>query len=552
MKLRTGLLLLSFFLLSVSPVRLLADEAKEAPSEEARLMSDRKDEQGPFNDVAPAEQAQLAKMEEAEPAPAPPRVKLDKPTLEAGDFIEADSAVYTGDGLWRLTGNVLISLSSLIEGSTVLIKAEDISYQEAGQTFESSGVVKFELPELGIHLEGSNLFLNGRSRKGKLDSIKGSTKFDLDFLLDETGLRNYQYFRVPIGKDPALVLRNGRLEITENAQGALAFLFRGVELSTSATDNPDFIIKAQEITYNPELPVKFSAFRNFRVTASGVSVFYFPKFKRTGAGALGLGGETLILPGKDIQDGLYLSYLNLNDFGNFHADIYGRYYPKIGLWPEGFFYVDLSETATAGFHIGKRRSRDLFNNRVGETALFEIYANYLQREPLPILKSLDVSVSFGKFKQDIPNIKSERIFLFAEATSKPFEIGNGTRGVVASSVTYYDYDYADLEFLAFRHRVKIAHETPWGLDFVEFRHADKFGSSPFRFDDNFAENELFFQKNFVPIHGTSARVFGKYNYELERFDTLAVGLSKEFRSYYGGLYYDFARGSTGLEFALKF
>jgi len=552
MKSRISLLLLSLFFLFVSPIGLLADEAREARCEESGLTEDGKGDEGAFEETAPTEQAELAQSEQAEPPLSSPTAQPSKPSLPDGDFIEADSAVYTENGLWRLAGNVLISLSSLIEGSTVLIKAEDISYQEAEQRFESSGVVKFELPELGIHLEGNSLFLDGRSRKGKLESIRGKAKFSLDFLLDETGLHNYQYFRVPIGKEPELVLRKGRLEITEDAKGTLAFIFRGVELSTSATENPDFIIKAQEITYNPELPVKFNAFRNFRVTASGVSVFYFPKFKRTGAGALGLGGETLILPGKDIQDGFYLSYLNLNDFGNFHADIFSRYYPKIGLWPEGYLYADLSQNTTAGFHIGKKRSRDLFNNRVGETALFEVYAKDSREEPLPILKSLDVSVSFGKFKQDIPNIKSDRLFLLAEATSKPFKIANGTRGILASSVSYYDYDYGGSEFLAFRHRIKIAHETPWGLDFLEFRHADKFGSSPFRFDDNFAENELFFQKNFAPIHSASARIFGKYNYELERFDTLAVGLSKEFRSYYGGLYYDFARGSTGIEFALKF
>ena len=42
-----------------------------------------------------------------------------------------------------------------------------------------------------------------------------------------------------------------------------------------------------------------------------------------------------------------------------------------------------------------------------------------------------------------------------------------------------------------------------------------------------------------------------YNYDLNNFDELTVGLSRELRAYYIGMNYNFARAAAGLEFALK-
>ncbi len=59
-------------------------------------------------------------------------------------------------------------------------------------------------------------------------------------------------------------------------------------------------------------------------------------------------------------------------------------------------------------------------------------------------------------------------------------------------------------------------------------------------------------KNFQALPHLTGRVSVAYDFDLEHFDSLIVGLSKEFGSYYLGLNYDFARGSTGVEAALKF
>jgi hypothetical protein len=87
---------------------------------------------------------------------------------------------------------------------------------------------------------------------------------------------------------------------------------------------------------------------------------------------------------------------------------------------------------------------------------------------------------------------------------------------------------------------------------VQYEHADKFGGSPFRFDDQFTENKLTANKNFQLLPHYTGRVTAAYNYDLNNFDELTVGLSRELRMYYVGMNYNFARASAGVEFALKF
>ncbi|OPX22510.1 MAG: hypothetical protein B1H03_04290 [Planctomycetales bacterium 4484_113] len=176
-------------------------------------------------------------------------------------------------------------------------------------------------------------------------------------------------------------------------------------------------------------------------------------------------------------------------------------------------FTDTSTNSRLGLTVGRRRTKDFYDHSVGRTTYYDLSWR-LQKHPAGL--PLD-SIDFG-----------------------------------LTGVHYWNYSYGNNEFLAFKQRVKLARSTPVGLDFVQFVHADKFGASPFRFDDNFPENELTFQKNFLPLPKLSARMSGRYNYDREHFDNLVGGISHEFRSYWTGLSYDFARGSMSVELAIKF
>ncbi len=465
------------------------------------------------------------------------------------DYVEADSASYQEGMLWELRGNVKVHLESLFEETPIEITAETVTYHDREMKLYIPEDVKVALPAFQAFIAGRNLRLDLKNESGNLEDISAELSIPKDYFQDETGLLDLQYVRFLESAEPRIKLRKGNLELFHTDDGELCLKFTGSEMLSSADENADFVIKVKELLYAPN---RYLSVRNLRVSASGVTIFYLPRFKRRPKGGIGLLGQGSFLPGRDVEDGYYILSGNFIDRGDFHADIYNKYYLDRGLWSEAFIFTEPTDSSRIGVSFGRSRTKDLFRRSVGETKYFDFYFRDSSDVDLPLVKSFNAGVNVGRIKQDEPQITSTRGYAFVEGKTKPIVFTEKTRGIASTSVHYYKYEYGDADFLAFRHRFKLANETAYGLDYVEFIHADKFGSSPFRFDDNFPENQLTFQKNTAPLPNFSTRVYGKYNFDLDHFDNLVVGVSREFRSYYGGFYYDFARASVGLEFALKF
>ncbi len=465
------------------------------------------------------------------------------------DFIEADSATFTSEGKWEIAGNILLHLESLFEGAIIEVSASKMTFDEKNLLIEVPSEVEVNIPTFGVKILGINLIVNGTDKSGSLKKISGEFLLPKELFIEETGLVDMRFVRFLEGSEPKLKLRNGELEFFLGEDGMPRIRFTGAEFSSSASDKPDFLLKVKELLYVPNRSVSF---RNLRITASGLTILYIPRLKRRAKEGFGLLGDSSILPGSDVEDGFYVLFSNFIDKGNFHADVYNKYFLERGVWSEGFFYYEPNDDTRIGFSVGRSRKKDKFIRTVGEGKEFDFFFRGKLQGPIPQVSSTNFGINFGRIKQDNPKVASTRGYIFGELTSKPIVIGKKSRAIVASSAHYYKYDYGDMDFLALRHRVKVANETAYGLDFFEFIHSDKFGSSPFRFEDAFPENQLLFQKNIAPAPRFTARIFGNYNYDLQRFDNLALGVAREFDSYYGGLYYDFARGSIGFETALKF
>lgn len=465
------------------------------------------------------------------------------------DYLEADTANFTGDGEWELSGNVTLHLESVYEESPLVVYAERMHYSEKNARVEVPGQLRLELPSFSLSISGMNLIFDGKQKKGSMNDIRGELLFPKELLKDETGLLDLQYVRFIKAKEPKLILRNGSLEFSEDASGQIFLTFRGAEILSSADEKADFLLKVKELNYSPKRSISL---KNLRLTASGVTLLYLPRAKRRGRGGIGILGEGNVFPGRDPEDGYYILATNAIDRGKISLDAFNKYYFDRGLWTEAFLFTDPSKNSRLGVSFGRSRSKDIFRRSVGETKTYDFFYRCSNEDISPAFGTLDFGINYGNLKQDEPKIASNRAYAYISVTSRPVVLTDKIRAIMSSSVNYFDYNYLDLELLAFRHRLKLAGETSYGLDFVEFIHSDKFGSSPFRFEDNFPENQLSFQKNFALLPRFSGRVFGKYNYDLQHFDNLVLGVSKEFRSYYGGIYYDFARGSSGFEFALKF
>ncbi|MCD6283630.1 hypothetical protein J7J84_08565 [bacterium] len=482
------------------------------------------------------------------PISAPCDISLS-PGDDDTDYIEADTGTYTSGDKLELTGNVVFHTESAFRGLTVEVRADSAVWDEKASVFAVHGCTTVTILEYDLTLTGTDLVANLVEKTGSMRDVAGSVRIDPELFADETGLidRRYARFR---NEHPRVHLIGGDLEFYEDSGGVLLFEFHHARITTTEPDDADLVLSIKRLLYAPN---EFLSARGVRVQARGVSVGYVPRFKTKLRKGQGLVSLTVPLPGHSDDDGFYIKQATYLDAGKVSADIYSNYYSRNDeFWVDTFVYTDPSENSRIGAHFGRNRTADRWEERVGKTTRYDFYGWQRVELDWPFVQQVVAGANIAKIKQDAPEITSRSNHGYLELTTPAFRLGHDIRLLAAFGAHYYDYSFGDNEFLALRSRIKLAKSTPWGIDSVEFAHADKFGGSPFRFDDNFPENLLTATKNFQALPHLTGRVSVAYDFDLEHFDSLIVGLNKEFGSYYLGLNYDFARGSTGVEAALKF
>jgi len=465
------------------------------------------------------------------------------------DYIEADSGTYISGDKLELTGNVVFHTESAFPDLTVEVRADSAIWDENSGIFSVPGCTTVTILEYDMALTGIDLVVNLMERTGSMGDVAGSVRIDPELFADETGLIDRRFVRFR-RDDPRVHLTGGDLELYEDKSGVLLLEFHQARIATTEPDGADLILSVKRLLYAPG---EFLSARGVRVQASGVSVGYIPRFKTKLRKGRGIASFTVPRPGHSDDDGFYIKQATFFDVGKISADIYSNYYSRNDeFWADAFVYTDPSDNSRIGVHFGRDRTTDRWEERVGKTTRYDFYGWQRVELDWPLVQQAVAGVNIAKIKQDVPEITSRSNHGYLELTTPAFLLDHDIRLLAAFGAHYYDYSFGDNEFLALRSRLKLAKSTPWGIDSVEFAHAAKFGGSPFRFDDDFPDNLLTATKNFQALPHLTGRVSAAYNFDLEHFDSLIVGLSKEFGSYYLGLNYDFARGSTGVEAALKF
>jgi|GEM_PF-2060530 len=480
-----------------------------------------------------------------------PKAALCDISLSRGDsdYIEADTGTYISGDKLELTGNVVFHTESAFPDLTVEIRADSAIWDEKAGVFTVPGYTTVAIIEYDMALTGTGLVANLTERTGSMGDVSGSMRANPELFADETGLIDHRFARFR-SDDPRVHLTGGDLEFFEDESGVLLLEFHQARIATADPEDADLVLSIKRLLYAPN---EFLSARGVRVQAGGISVGYVPRFKTKLRKGRSLVSFTVPLPGHSDDDGFYIKQAAFFDVGKISADVYSNYYSRNDeFWADAFVYTDPSENSRIGVHFGRNRISDRWEERVGKTTRYDFYGWQKFELDWPLVQQAVAGVNIAKIKQDVPEITSRSNHGYLELTTPAFCLDHDIRLLAAFSAHYYDYSFGDNEFLALRSRLKLAKATPWGIDSVEFAHADKFGGSPFRFDDDYPENLLMATKNFQALPHLTGRVSVAYDFDLEHFDSLIVGLSKEFGSYYLGLNYDFARGSTGIEAALKF
>jgi len=467
---------------------------------------------------------------------------------EGRDYIEADSAEYISGKTLKLTGDVIFHSESVFPGDTLEIRAESAVWDEENGRFSVPGEARMLIIEQEVELTGLKLEADLRARTGRMETVQATARIDPGMLAGESGLidRTYVRFR---GDDPRLHLE---AEVVTFHRGGdrPVLVFTRAKLSSIDPDRADWSLRVKELTFAPG---EVASVRGARLEVNGISVAYVPRYHVKLRKGRDIVTTTLPLPGRAKDDGFYFSQATYVDAGKVSADIYTQYYTKNDeFWTDAFVFSDVSEGTRVGLHLGRARLSDRWNDRVGQETKYDFYAHTRRQVDSGLIGKVEAGVNIAKFEQDAPAVTSRSNYGYVGVSTQAVKLGERARMIAGFAVHYWDYSFGDNEFLALRSRAKLAKETPWGIDYVEFQHADKFGSSPFRFHDNFAENTLKVTKNFQALPHLTGRVTANYDLDLEHFDELTVGLAKEFRAYYLGLNYNFARGSAGVELAVKF
>ncbi len=471
------------------------------------------------------------------------------PGQDESDYIQADSGTYISGDRLELKGNVVFHTESAFPGVTIEVRADSAFWDEKTGVFSVPGNTDLTVQEYDMGLTGTNLIANLAERTGSMGHVAGSARIDLELFTDETGLIDRRYFRFR-GDEPRAHLTGGNLKFYEDEGGRLLFEFHQARITPTDPEDADLCLRVQRLLYAPD---DFLSVRNVRVEAQGLTLGYIPRFKTKLRKGRGIVSFNVPLPGHNDEDGFYIKQATFIDTGKVSGDIYTDYYSRNDeFWADAFVYTDPSENSRIGLHFGRNRTADRWEERVGKTTRYDFYGWQKLKLDWPLIQQVTLGANIAEFKQDIPEITSRSNHGYLELTTPAFRLDHDVRLLASFGAYYYDYSFGDNEFLALRSRLKLAKSTPWGIDSVEFAHADKFGGSPFRFDDDFPENMLVATKNFQALPHLTGRVSAAYDFDLKNFDSLIVGLSKEFKSYYLGLNYDFARASTGVEVALKF
>jgi len=491
----------------------------------------------------------LASAAGADEAVPLPEVALGEEAAEATDYLEADHGEYISGDRLELTGNVLLHTESAFPGLTVEVRAERALWSEAAGKLSVPGTTTLTLVEYALELSGEGLEADLAKRSGRLDAVRGVLRISPDLLADETGLVDSTYIRFR-SDDPKLHLAGGDLQFYEDGSGVLLFEFSHATLSSTAPEHADWKLRVQRLLYAPG---EFVSARNTRLEVAGLTVGYVPRFKTRLRRGRDFVSSTFPLPGLNEDDGLYFNQATFVDAGSFSADVYTRYLARNDeFWTDAFAYANLSESSRLGVHLGRDRSTDRFNERVGRTTRYDFYYQAKRRLEWPLIETCAFGANVAELKQDEPAVESRVNSAYAEVTTPAFKLDRDVRMVASFGARYYDYSWGGNEFLSLHSRVKVAKATPWGVDFVEFAHSDKSGATPFRFHDDFPQNLLRARKCFQLLPHLTGRVSADYDFDLEHFDLLTIGLSKEFTSFYLGANYNFARESAGIEVALKF
>ncbi len=476
------------------------------------------------------------------------------------DNLEAANAELDAEGVVHAGGGAAITISSMINGATVRVEAENVDYNTRTGEAELYGSVSISVLEYGFSINCDSFHYDPLLRQMDVTGIRVAVPLNAvlerDEVLFESRLSSGKHFYNFRPETIYLAAGRAHFDLSADALGTSDFVIEDVKLTHSAREDTDFYITAHELRLTADERIVLS---QIELHVSNLDIGPWPSVSRRLHPKPGLIGYEAPKVGFDRDKGLMLKQpVNLN-YKGFKVDSLLDYSGDYGVRARSFGYVEPLPGMKLGLAYGSRSMNDRLRRSYVLTE--EYNASLRQRLKLhgPVIDDLWYTLEYGHLIATPEGGQSgagaaqraEDTRGAAEGTVKFALIPLGNKLYLATGAQgkFVMYQDSDTQYRSAGGEAGLVLIQGGFEHYVLYQQNFTSGTPEFAIDE-VRERELSFATSVSVLPEWRHVIRGVYDIDREEFDKLQIGAMKKQRSYEVGVYWDVARNDAGLEIGL--
>jgi len=472
------------------------------------------------------------------------------------DSLEASSADVSPDGVVHARGGTL-HITSLVEGSELLLTADEIEYDTSTGIAEMWGEVVLNVTGAPLKLQCTHLYYDPLMQRMEAEGIR--LELPLSDVLGtapevaEPHAALGDHFYMPTPKALYMNAAQARVDFDPYKQ---QFVLSRVRFCHNPDPEPDLYVTAREARFGADDQLHLFGLGLY---ISGHKVAGWPHLSRRIPPQPGFYGFQLphitinhdvgfaVKQGVNVELGVVKAHGLFDYSTNFGNRAFGYIYTEPMPGAElGIAAGERSETNADRINIDRRDDYNLQyrqdfkldNSLVDQLRVMAEYGrSVVHNEAAPDLQITEQRVRDTRFKTN-------------GSLSFPLVRLSGNLYLTSAALGFYtDYSDAHERYVGLGGEAGVVWRRDGYDNFVMYRSYDVMGEPVFLFD-KVREDEIDFGGRVKLQPGWRHVLQGIYDLDRDRFDTLQVGALKRLKTYEIGMYWDFARNNAGLEFGL--
>jgi hypothetical protein len=490
--------------------------------------------------------------------PAPELAGDDE--LRAGpDYIEVRRQSSFDKGIVRVRGGGLtLYINSLVAGATITVTADSATFNTVTGEAELSGGVLVDVPAAGLRLACGYFHYDPLMQRMQVQAA--DVKIPVALLPADTlpprPIRPQFTGHLYIPYPEFLYVSSDLIDVDYNPRRR-EFEMSSVKLALKDEPDPDFYVRAKTLSLGQDDHVSLTG---IALWVSDLKVFEWPKYRRnprSEANPVSFGFPSVRL---DRHDGPAIRQPVTVNLGQYQIESVIDYADEYGVLVSAGIEQEVSPAFTVGLRTGTRNVVDLDRQRIERRDSLLGTLHYDRANPSAGLARVLLDAEYGHTTATTPrrpgqpaevSVEADRWQVSGSLELAPVALGDDVYLTGGALGSYTDYGSLGTDYSVIGGEVGLVNPVPKDdfNNYIVYRLRHTRGTPAMGFDE-VRRQELDFAAQCRPQRGWRQTLHGVYDIDGSRFDTLELGAMKRQRSYELGLYYDFARESTGLELGI--